>query len=270
MKINANESPGFQFKRFALLGMSGLGKTFISRTLVKQDDWLHYSVDYEIGKILFKNTHRNLLDGFEVGNLTNLSNFLGKPGSQSMGGISFSEYLTRQQLHRDAEIKATLNASSLVERSPELSHFVCDTSGSICELVNPSDENDTILKSLSKNFLIICLEAPDSMHQVLIERFLAKPKPMYFQEDFLNSLWQNFRNDASNINDQINPDDFMIYGFKALIKRRKAIFDTISKNWGISLNVERLREVKTAADLIGAIEFAMRVKLRANNADKNS
>ena len=91
--------------------------------------------------------------------------------------------------------------------------------------------------------------------QVLIERFLAKPKPMYFQEDFLNSLWQNFRNDASNINDQINPDDFMIYGFKALIKRRKAIFDTISKNWGISLNVERLREVKTAADLIGAIEF---------------
>ena len=35
-----------------------------------------------------------------------------------MGGISFSEYLTRQQLHRDAEIKATLNASALVERSP--------------------------------------------------------------------------------------------------------------------------------------------------------
>ena len=93
---------------------------------------------------------------------------------------------------------------------------------------------------------------------------------MYFQEDFLNSLWQNFRNDASIINDQINPDDFMIYGFKALIKRRKAIFDTISKNWGISLNVERLREVKTAADLIRAIEFAIRVKLRANNADKNS
>ena len=262
MKINANESPGFQFKRFALLGMSGLGKTFISRTLVKQDDWLHYSVDYEIGKILFKNTHRNLLDGFEVGNLTNLSNFLGKPGSQSMGGISFSEYLTRQQLHRDAEIKATLNASSLVERSPDLSHFVCDTSGSICELVNPSDENDTILKSLSKNFLIICLEAPDSMHQVLIERFLAKPKPMYFQEDFLNSLWLNYRNDTSNINDQINPDDFMIYGFKALIKRRKAIFDSISKNWGISLNFENLRVVKSAADLVKAIqvEFASKIK----------
>ena len=73
MKINANESPGFQFKRFALLGMSGLGKTFISRTLAKKDNWRHYSVDYEIGKLLFKNNHKNLLDGFEVGNLTNLS-----------------------------------------------------------------------------------------------------------------------------------------------------------------------------------------------------
>ena len=270
MKINANETPGLQFKRFALLGMSGLGKTFISRSLVKQDDWLHYSVDYEIGKILFKNKHRNFLDGFEVGNLTNLSDFLGKPGCPSMGGIPFSEYLTRQKLHRDAEIKATLNASSLVDNSPELSHFVCDTSGSICELVNPFDENDAILKSLSKNFLIICLEAPDSIYQILIDRFLAKPKPMYYEENFLHSLWQSFKNDTSNINDQINPDDFMIYGFKALIKRRKAIFDTISKNWGISLNVERLRGVETTAELIGAIEFAIRVKLRANNADKNS
>ncbi len=260
MKIIANETSGFRFKRYALLGMSGLGKTFISRKLENKDRWSHYSVDYEIGKILFKNKHRNLLNGFEVGNLTNLSNFLGKPGSQSMGGISFSEYLTRQQLHRDAEIKATLNASSLVERSPKLSHFVCDTSGSICELVNPSDENDKILSSLSKNFLIICLEAPDTMYQVLIDRFLAKPKPMYYEENFLHSLWKSFRDDTLTTFDEINPDDFMIYGFKALIKRRKAIFDTISKNWGISLNFEQLRDVKCAADLIGAVERAIRVK----------
>ena len=263
MKINANEIPGLQFKRFALLGMSGLGKTFISRSLVKRDNWLHYSVDYEIGKILFKNKHRNLLNGFEVGNLTNLSDFLGKPGSPSMGGIPFSEYLTRQKLHRDAEIKATLHASSLVENSPELSHFVCDTSGSICELVNPSDKNDAILKSLSKNFLIICLEAPDSMYQVLINRFLAKPKPMYYEEKFLHSLWQSFKNESPNINDHINPDDFMIYGFKALIKRRKAIFDSISKNWGISLNFENLRVVKSAADLVKAIQFEIASKIKS-------
>ena len=216
MKITVNESSGFQFKRFALLGMSGLGKTFISRELVNKDRWTHYSVDYEIGKLLFKNQHKHLLDGFEIDNLTNLSNFLGRPGSRSMGGILFSEYLKRQQLHRDAEIKATLNASSLVEHSPELSHFMCDTSGSICELVNPLDKNDKILSSLSKNFLIICLEAPDTMYQVLIDRFLAKPKPMYYEENFLNSLWQRFRDDTSSICNEINPDDFMIYGLSLI------------------------------------------------------
>ena len=66
-----------------------------------------------------------------------------------------------------------------------------------------------------------------------------------------------------NINDQINPDDFMIYGFKALIKRRKAIFDSISKNWGISLNFENLRGVKSAADLEKAIQFEIASKIKS-------
>ena len=260
MKTLSIETSGFKLKRFALLGMSGLGKTFISRRLTEKDNWSHYSVDYEIGKLLFKSQYKNLLDGFEIDNLTNLSNFLGKPGSPSMGGISFSEYLTRQKLHRDAEIKATLDACLLIEKSPEISHMVCDTSGSICELVDPSDQNDRILTSLSKNFVIICLEAPDSMYQVLMNRFLAKPKPMYYEENFLCSLWESFTNRSSGNVHQINPDEFMVYGFKALIKRRKEIFDAISKNWGISLNFEQLRKIKSAADLIYATQFAIREK----------
>ena len=260
MKVPTNETPGFQFKRIALLGMSGLGKTFVSRNLYKNDNWFHYSVDYEIGKLLFKNEHQNLFEGFDIDNLTNLSNFLGKPGSSSKGGIPFSEYVSRQQLHRDAETEATLKACSLVETSPNLSHIVCDTSGSICELVNPSDKEDILLTSLSKNFLIICLEAPDSIYQVLIDRFLARPKPMYYEENFLNSLWQTFKIGSSSTDDKINPDDFMIFGFKALIERRKAIYDMIAKNWGIRLNFENLRNVKTAADLMEAVQSEIEVK----------
>ncbi len=262
MKIVTNKTPGFQFKRFALLGMSGLGKTFISRNLFNRDNWTHYSVDYEIGQLLFKDKHKNLLTGFDIDNLTHLSNFLGKPGSSSMGGIPFSEYIFRQRLHRNAEIKATLNACSLIEKSPELSHFVCDTSGSICELVDPSDKDDMLLKTLSKNFLIVCLEAPDHIYQVLIDRFLAKPKPMYYEENFLNSLWQTFKSASSNNDDNINPDDFMIFGFKALIERRKEIFDKISENWGITLNFENLYEIKTAANLIEAIQLKIERQIK--------
>ena len=51
-----NETPGFQFESVLALSvrMSGLGKTFISRNLFKNDNWSHYSVDYEIGKLLVK------------------------------------------------------------------------------------------------------------------------------------------------------------------------------------------------------------------------
>ena len=263
MKIPANETPGFQFKRIALLGMSGLGKTFISQNLFKYDNWSHYSVDYEIGKLLFKDKHQKLINGFDVDNLTNLSNFLGKPGSSLKGGIPFSEYVSRQRLHRDAEKKATLHACSLVEKSPDLSEMVCDTSGSICELVNPSDKEDKLLTSLSRNFLIICLEAPDSIYQVLIDRFLARPKPMYYEENFLHSLWQTFKIGSTDTEDKINPDDFMIFGFKALIKRRKAIYDMIAKNWGIKLNFDILRGVKTSADLMEAVQSEIENKVKS-------
>ena len=263
MKLPINETSGFQFKRIALLGMSGLGKTFISRKLFKSDNWSHYSVDYEIGKLLFKDKHQNFLKGFEIDNLTNLSYFLGKPGSSSKGGIPFTEYVSRQQLHRDAEIEATLKACSLVEKSADLSHIICDTSGSICELVNPSDKDDILLTSLSKNFLIICLEAPDSIYQVLIDRFLDRPKPMYYEENFLNSIWQTFKIGSLNSDDKINPDDFMIFGFKALIERRKAIYDMIAKNWGIRLNFEHLRKVKNAADLMEAIQTAIKSEIKS-------
>ena len=262
MKIPTNESPGFQFKRVALLGMSGLGKTFISRNLFENDNWTHYSVDYEIGKLLFKGEHRKLLEGFDIDNLMNLSNFLGKPGSSSKGGIPFSQYVSRQRLHRDAETEATLKACSFVEKSPNLSNIVCDTSGSICELVNPSDKNDILLTSLSRNFLIICLEAPDSVYQVLIDRFLARPKPMYYEKNFLKSLWQTFKIGNSDDDDKINPDDFMIFGFKALIERRKAIYDMIARNWGIKLNFELLRNVKTADGLMGAIQSEIKREIK--------
>ena len=36
-------------KKITLIGMSGLGKTFISHILHVKHGWLHYSVDFRIG-----------------------------------------------------------------------------------------------------------------------------------------------------------------------------------------------------------------------------
>tara|TARA_B100000927_G_scaffold287328_1_gene280051 strand:- start:2023 stop:2283 length:261 start_codon:yes stop_codon:yes gene_type:complete len=86
---------------------------------------------------------------------------------------------------------------------------------------------------------------------------------MYYEENFLHSLWQTFKIGSKDTEDKINPDDFMIFGFKALIERRKAIYDMIAKNWGIRLNFENLRNVKTAADLMEAVQSEIESKVKS-------
>jgi hypothetical protein len=83
---------------------------------------------------------------------------------------------------------------------------------------------------------------------------------MYYEENFLHSLWRTFKIGSTDTEDKINPDDFMIFGFRALIERRKAIYDMIAKNWGVKLNFDILRSVKTAADLMEAVQSAIETK----------
>ena len=48
MKLSANEFREEKNKAITLLGMSGVGKTFLSNIL-RDSDWFHYSGDYRIG-----------------------------------------------------------------------------------------------------------------------------------------------------------------------------------------------------------------------------
>ena len=48
MKISSTEFIQLEHKSITLLGMSGVGKTFLS-TLLRRSGWFHYSGDYRIG-----------------------------------------------------------------------------------------------------------------------------------------------------------------------------------------------------------------------------
>ena len=51
-----------------------------------------------------------------------------------------------------AEIAAVLDSGHFIARAKEIygyRHFVCDTSGSICEVVDPDDPEDAVLRALS-------------------------------------------------------------------------------------------------------------------------
>ena len=170
-------------KRVSLLGMSGLGKTRLSNMLQSTFNWFHYSIDYRIGtryldefivdnfkQEAMKNSFlRELLlsdsiyisSNLNFNNLSPLSTYLGKPGKETLGGINFEIYKKRQKQHKEAEILSILDTNKFIEKSNNIygyQNFVCDTSGSICEVVNPEDLNDPLLKHLSSDTLIILIK----------------------------------------------------------------------------------------------------------------
>ena len=128
-------------------------------------------------------------------NLAPLSTYLGKPGDPAKGGIPFDEYLRRQRQHRDAEIAATRDALLFIAKAGDIygyEHFVCDTSGSLCEVVDPADPADPVLRDLAGATLPVWFRGTEDDLDALASRFDRAPKPMYYPEDFLTRLWTGY------------------------------------------------------------------------------
>jgi hypothetical protein len=240
--------------------------------------WFHYSVDYRIGtryldehivdnfkQEAMKNVFlRDLLlsdsiyisSNLNFNNLSPLSTYLGKPGSEDLGGIDFNLYKKRQKQHREAEILSVMDTNKFIEKSNNIyayQNFVCDTSGSICEVVNPEDPNDPLLNHLSKNTLIILIKGDEKHKDQLIKRFKANPKPIYYNENFLTEKWSSFKNINNVDNKNVDPDKFILYCFEDLLDHRLPIYDSIAKNWGITINADDISKVKNEKDFINLV-----------------
>ncbi len=130
-------------------------------------------------------------------NLAPLSTYLGKPGDPAKGGVPFAEYMRRQAQHRagrDGRHAGHRRASSTAPRtSTATTNFVCDTSGSICEVVErrrPRRSGDD--GSCRDNLLLVWIKGSDAHTAELIRRFDRAPKPMYYQPAFLAELWAEY------------------------------------------------------------------------------
>ena len=265
-------------KRVSLIGMSGLGKTYLSNILRDTDQWFHYSVDYRIGtrymgEHIVDNFKREAMqvpylrellmsDSIYIGsnitfnNLAPLSAYLGKPGSTAKGGIPFSEYMRRQDLHRAAEIAASIDAVAFMDRAKEIygyDHFVCDTSGSVCEVVDPTDPEDPVLTALSQNSLIIWLRGSDSHIDTLVKRFDAAPKPMYARPAAMTERWHRYLSETKLSEDQVDPDAFIRWSYRQILDDRLPLYQGIAENWGITIDAARLSEIEEAKDFCALV-----------------
>jgi hypothetical protein len=258
-----------------LMGMSGVGKTTLA-VLLQKSGWFQYSVDYRIGtrymgehivdnfkreamKIpflaeLLKSDSIYICSNITFDNLSPLSTYLGKPGNPKLGGISFAEYKRRQNQHREAEIAALRDVENFIHRSRDIygyTNFVCDSGGSTCEVVNPDDANDPVLRALADNTIVLYIEGNAAHTRMLVDRFRKYPKPMYYQPAFLDAKWEEFKRERNIAHDDdVVPDEFAVWGFEQLLHHRVPLYKKIARNFGYEIGMEDVPKIKTETDLL--------------------
>lgn len=259
-------------KRVLLFGMSGLGKTHAANMLRAGGGWFHYSVDYRIGtrymgELIADNFKReamkvpllrellmtdsvHIASNITFGNLAPLSTYLGKPGDPARGGLAFDEYLRRQSQHRQAEVAALLDTPRFIARAEEIygyPNFVCDSGGSICEVVNPDDPDDPVLTALAGNLLLVWLQGSDAHRTDLIRRFDRAPKPIYYQPGFLAGVWADYLAQQDLPEARVDPDAFLRFAYARLLDHRQPLYAAMAR-WGVTVGADDLSAAAASPD----------------------
>lgn len=254
-------------KSVLFFGMSGLGKTHVSKMLVQQGGWFHYSVDYRIGTSgMYPHIKDNLIahamrepflaemlrqDAINIEpnihdhDLSAVAAYLGKPGDPEKGGLPMAEYTRRQAQFRDAEIRALIDTHAFMERAQNLydyPHFICDTGGSICEWIDPEDDNDPLLQKLSEHCLLVWIKGNEAHSQELIRRFDRAPKPMAYQPAFLERVWEQYLSENNMQESDVDPDSFIRWTYAQALAHRQPRYAAMARH-GITVTAEDVHGV---------------------------
>lgn len=259
-------------KSVLVYGMSGLGKTHLSNLLRDSGRWFHYSIDYRIGtrymgEFIADNAKieamkvpflRDLLksDSIYIGsnitfaNLSPVATYLGKPGDPSADGLPMAEYKRRQAQFREAEIAALHDTARFAARAEAVygyPHFICDTGGSICEWIDPEDDNDPLMMELAQHCLIIWIKGDAAHTEELIRRFDRAPKPMAYQPDFLAAVWSQYLEEHALREADVNPNDFIRYAYARALAHRQPRYEAMAR-WGITITAGDTEKLASAED----------------------
>ncbi|MFW2404545.1 MAG: ATPase [Gammaproteobacteria bacterium] len=277
MRMTRDEFLAWPRKAVTLLGMSGVGKTWLANKLPKTD-WFHYSGDYRIGtkylaepildnikrKAMEVDFLRDLLrsdsiyiaNNISVHNLEPVSTFLGKIGRADLGGLTLDEFKRRQRLHLAAESAAMCDVAEFIGKSHEIygyDHFLNDAGGSICEL--PGDEPMRVLRD---HTLILYLRAGPNMEEELIRRAASDPKPLYFAESFLDEKLAAYLNHRGlRSADEIIPDDFVQWIFPELLEHRRPLYEAIADQHGYSVDARNISSLRDENDFVELVADAI-------------
>jgi len=258
-----------------LLGMSGVGKTYLS-TLLCGHNWFHYSGDYRIGTRyldepildiikqqamqvpflhdLLRRDWIYIRNNIKVDDLGPVLSFVGKLGNPEQGGVALEDFVHRQAQYREAEIAAMHDVPEFIRKSQEIygyRHFVNDVGGSLCELDEPS-----VIDLLVTHTLILYIQVTDKEEeQKLIERAQSDPKPLYYRPDFLKRQLDIYlEENGMSYAAEMEPDEFTRWIFPRLFHSRIPRYEAIAEPHGYTVTSREVSEVRDEADFLQLLE----------------
>ncbi len=278
MKFSVEEFRAWEHKKVTLVGMSGVGKSYLSTTLRDGRNWFHYSGDYRIGTRyldehildmikqqamqvpflmeLLRNDWIYIRNNIKVHDLGPVLSFVGKLGNPEQGGVELEDFIKRQALYRDAEIATMFDVPEFIDKAQHIygyPHFVNDVGGSLCELDEPG-----VIESLAEHTLILYIQVTNEAEEdKLIQRAVSAPKPLYYRPEFLTEhlalyLQENHLEFAA----EMDPDEFSRWVFPRLFHSRVPRYEEIAKQ-GYTVTSEEVAQVRNEQDFLALLERAI-------------
>lgn len=277
MKLSVEAFRTWKNRSITLLGMSGVGKTYLS-ALLRRHDWFHYSGDYRIGT-RYLDEHildlikaqamqvpflRDLLrrdwifirNNIKVNDLGPVLSFVGKLGNPDRGGLAMEEFSRRQALYRQGEIAAMMDVPAFIRKAHQIygySHFVNDVGGSLCELEEPA-----VIDLLARHTLILYIQVPPEDEIKLIQRAQADPKPLYYRPAFLATAVRDYLAEAGlEYVAEIDPDEFTRWVFPRLFHSRVPRYEAIARPHGYTVSSTEVAQIRDEADFLDLVAAAI-------------
>lgn len=148
--------------RIALIGMSGIGKSYWSKQL-EQAGWVRYDCDAMIAQ--------------RLGELIEI-----KPGEDAViavgrwMGMPWTEgYADREQQYLDLERQVTAQALEEMTVLSQDQPAILDTTGSVIYT------GDALLDRIKQKCKVAYLEAPESVREQMVKLYCEEPKPVLWQ-----------------------------------------------------------------------------------------
>jgi len=273
MRMTRSEFLSWPHKAITLLGMSGVGKTTLAYKLPRSK-WFHYSGDYRIGtkyldepildnikrqamkvdflRDLLRSDSIYIASNISVHNLEPVATFLGKIGRTDLDGLPVKEFKKRQKLHRTAEIGAMRDVEEFIVKAQEIygyDHFINDAGGSLVEL-----DDERTIKTLADNTLILYLKPDQQLERELVQRAIDDPKPLYYQEPFLDKKLAEYLSEAElESPEKVVPDEFVRWIFPALVAHRRPRYEALAKEHGYTLNARLAEAITGEQDFLDCV-----------------